>query len=168
MKRILIGITGLSLVLAGCVSYQGSGLVAGTSNAAQVEAVMGPPAMKAASSDGGSVLYYPRGPLGRHTFAVVLGPDGTMRGIEQRLTLANIYKLRVGSSSAKEVRELLGPPHPSDITRLAALRREVWEYKWLDHHEKRVLWVQFSDDGILREAMNSRDDYHESPGGAMP
>ena len=48
------------------------------------------------------------------------------------------------------------------------MAREVWEYKWLDYQEKRVLWVQFSDDGILREALNSRDDFHESPGAAMP
>jgi hypothetical protein len=164
--RTLVAATCAALFVAGCASYDGRGL-ATNSSAAQVESTMGPPAMRVAAADGGSVLYYPRGPLGRHSYAVTIGPDGAMRGIDQRLTMANINRLQVGTTTAKEVRELFGPPHPQLVSRLALSKREVWEYPWLDYQEKRILWVQFSEDGILREAMNSRDDYHESPGSGL-
>ncbi len=167
MKKVLAGIC-TALALGGCASYDGRGLAAGNSTGAQVEASMGQPALRVANPDGSSILYYPRGPEGRHTFAVTLGPDGTVRGIDQRLTLANVNKLMVGVTTAKEARELFGPPDPYGVSRLPRLAREVWEYKWLDYQEKRVLWLQFSDDGILREAMNSRDDFHESPGAGLP
>lgn len=167
MSRILTYAL-LALVLGGCASYDGRGLVPGASTAAQVEAQMGPAAMRVSQPDGGTVLYFPRGPEGRHTFAVTVGPDGTMRSIDQRLTLANYNKLMAGKTTAKEVRELFGPPDQYSTTKLALSGREVWEYKWLDFQEKRIFWFQFSEDGILREAMNSRDDFHESPGAGLP
>lgn len=165
MNRIL---TFALLALAGCASYDGRGLVPGAATAAQVEAQMGPAAMRVPRPDGGTVLYFPRGPEGRHTYAVTIGADGTMRSIDQRLTLANYNKLMVGKTTATEVRELFGPPDPYSTTKLALSGREVWEYKWLDFQEKRIFWFQFSEDGILREAMNSRDDFHESPGAGLP
>lgn len=167
MKRKFLAALCAALGLGGCASYDGRGL-ASSSTGAQVEAAMGQPAMRVVNPDGTNVLYYTRGPVGRHAYAVTLGPDGAMRGIDQRLTMANINKLMLGTTTQKDVRELFGPPHPSGVSRLALSSREVWEYPWLDYQEKRVLWVQFSDDGILREAMNSRDDFHESPGAGLP
>jgi hypothetical protein len=58
------------------------------------------------------------------------------------------------------VRELFGPP--GEVSRLPRQQREVWEYKWLYYDDKRVLWVQFSDDGIVREAINMHD-YESDP-----
>lgn len=162
-----LAILGTACSLAACASYDGRGLAAGSSGA-QVEASMGRPTLQVKQPDGSSVLYYPRGPVGRHTYAVTLGPDGTLRGIDQRLTLDNINRLRVGTDTKQQVTELLGPPDTWASTTLKLSSREVWEYKWLDFQEKRVLWVQFSPDGILREAMNSRDDFNESPGAGLP
>ena len=153
----------VALLSAGCASYDGRGLT----TLAQVESTMGRPALRVAAADGGSVLYYPRAPLGRHTYAVTIAADGSVRGIEDRLTLATINKLQVGTSTKKDVQELLGPPYPYTVSTLALSSREVWEYPWLDFQEKRILWVQFSPDGILREAMNARDDWNETPGGGM-
>ena len=161
-KKIFAGVC-FALLITGCASYDGRGLT----TLSQVESTMGRPAMRIAAADGGSVLYYPRAPLGRHTYAVTVGPDGSVRGVEDRLTLTHINKLRVGSSTKKDVQELLGPSYPHSTSTLALSGREVWEYPWLDRSEKRVLWVQFSPDGVLREVLNSRDDYHESPGGGM-
>ena len=158
-----------AMLLGGCVSYDGRGLIAGQSTAAEVEASMGRPAERLAKADGGSVLYYPRGPSGRHTYAVSLAADGKLQGIDQRLTHANAMKLMVGSSTAKEVRELFGPP--SMVAHYARQGREVWEYKWLEGEDKRVFWMQFSGDGILREAINMHDfdsDPPGGPGGDMP
>ena len=91
-----------------------------------------------------------------------------MRSIDQRLTLANYNSLMVGKSTSKDVRELFGPADKHTMSYLPLQKREVWEYKWLDYQEKRLFWMQFSDDGILRESMNSRDDSHESPGAGLP
>lgn len=167
MRKLLLAAVA-ALALAGCASYDGRGLSPGASTAQEVEALMGPAALRVTQSDGSSVLYFPRRPEGRHTYAVTVGPDGRMRSIEQRLTLANYNKLMVGKTTSKEVRELFGPPDEHTKSYLPLARREVWEYKWLDYQEKRVFWMQFSDDGILRESMNSRDDFHESPGAGLP
>jgi hypothetical protein len=167
MRAVVAG-SCVALLLAACASYDGRNLVAGSSTGAQVESAMGQPALRVANPDGSSTLYYPKSPLGRHTYAVTVGADGKVRSIDQRLTLANIGKLAVGKSSRKEVQELLGPPDRHNVTRLALTSREVWEYPFLDYQEKRVLWVQFSEDGILREVVNSRDDWNESPGAGMP
>jgi hypothetical protein len=116
---------------------------------------MGKPAERIAQPDGGSVWFYPQAPLGRHTYAVRLGPDGVVRAVDQRLTRANVAKLVAGTSTQKDVRELFGPPY--SVTRFPRQARLVWEYKLLDYEELRVLWVQFSDDGIVREVLEGHD-----------
>ena len=142
-------------LLCGCASYDGRGLQPGRSTAAEVEALMGPPAERRRTPDGGTVEVFTRSPLGRHTYMVAFGADGVMRSTEQVLTYANADKVIPNTTTREQVRELLGPP--SDISRLPRQQREVWEYKWLHYEEKRVLWVQFSDDGIVRESMNLHD-----------
>lgn len=153
----------LVALLPGCASYDGRGLVAGRSTAVEAEALMGAPAATRPTGDGGRVLYFTRAPLGRHTYAVSVGPDGVLRGVEQVLTWDNTYKLVAGTTTKPQVRDLLGPP--GLVSRLPRQEREVWEYKWLHFEEKRVLWVQFSDDGIVREALNMRDFAAEPPSG---
>lgn len=154
----------LFALLAGCASYDGRGLVPGKSTGAEVEALMGVPALRVANADGSSTWIFPRGPAGRHTYAVTVGADGVMRGIEQRLTLENVRKLIPGQSTAKEVRELLGPPIV--ITRAARKPLDVWEYRTLDYQEKRVLWIEFSDDGIVRGVIEMHDFEADEPTGA--
>ena len=147
----------VAALLAGCASYDGSGLIAGQSRAADVEAQMGPPDEKRAVAGGGSVWFYTR-PSGGHSFAVQLGPDGVLQGIENRLTSENIAKLAIGTTRREDVRALLGLPH--FVSRLDRQQREVWEYKRLEVTERRVLWVQFSEDGVVREVLDSLDyDY---------
>ena len=161
-RRLYAGICA-AVLLAGCASYDGRGLVAGQSSARDVEALMGPPAERLARPDGSSLLYYPRGPLGRHTYVVTLGANGTVLDIDQRLTQANAMKLMAGKTTLKEVRELFGPP--GEVAHYARQDRLVWEYKWKDGEDKRVFWMQFSGDGILREAINSHDYDSDPPGG---
>lgn len=151
---------------AGCVSFDGRGLVPGSATVAQVEGAMGAPDARVARPDGGSVLYYSRNPTGRHSYAVTMGPDGVLRSIEQRLTRANMDRLVPGAMTKKDVLELFGPPYPSTVATSAFSQREIWEYKWLEVDDKRVLWVQFSPDGILREFANSHDFGADEPTGA--
>lgn len=155
----------VAVLLPGCASYDGRGLVPGTATAADVETLMGQPAERLAKADGGSVLYYPRGPAGRDSYAVLLGSDGRLQAIEQRLTDANLAKIMPGSTTARQVRELLGPqPTSSYLTRQA---RDVWEYKMGDGSTPYILWVQFSGDGIVREVIKMKDpaeDANSGPG----
>jgi hypothetical protein len=151
-------------LLAGCASYSGSGLVAGKSTAAEVEALMGKPAEQAETPGGGSVLYYPRGPGGRETFAVAIGADGKVRAVEQRLTDANVAKVVRGTTTAREVRELFGPPVTT--VRFPRLERDVWEYNVDPGSTPAVLQVQFSYDGIVREVFKMRDFSTEAASGA--
>jgi hypothetical protein len=160
VKFLLLG----AALLAGCASYDGRGLIPGKSTAADVEQLMGPPAEKI-SEAGDSVWFYPRGPMGRQTYAVRVAPDGVMRGIEQRLTVENMQKLVAGETTAAQVRALFGPP--SRVTRLDRQQRDVWEYRMKNQIDVDYsLFVQYSYDGILREALFLRDPkYDAGPGG---
>jgi len=148
-----------ALLLAGCVSYSGSNLVSGIATAADVEATMGKPAETHALAAGGSVWYYPRGPIGRHTYAVTLGADDVVRGIDQRLADEYFKQVVPGTSTMKQVRELLGPPH--EAARYERLKRTVWQYRTLRVAERRLFFVDFSDDGIVLEVLNKHDDRFE-------
>lgn len=165
--RPLGALAGL-LLAAGCASFDGRGLVESGSTAARVEEVMGPPAAVVEIAGGGKVLYFSRLPAGRQIFAVTLGADGRAREVKPLLTRENIDRLKPGVMSAAQVRELLGPPEPREVMRLAPQQRDVWTYPWMDFEDRRMLSVQFSDDGILREVVDLRDDYHVSPGGGLP
>jgi hypothetical protein len=122
---------------------------------------MGPPAERIGAPGGDSVWFYPRGPAGRHTYAVRVAPDGVMRGIEQRLTVDNMQKLVAGETTAKEVRALFGPPYR--VTRLEPQRRDVWEYRMQNQIEVDYsLFVQYSSDGIVREALFLRDPKYDA------
>jgi hypothetical protein len=164
--RLFCGVVVFAL-LAGCASYDGRGLVAGKSTGAEVEGLMGKPAERLSNADGSSTWYYTRGPGGRHTYAVIVGADGVMRAIEQRLTRENVAKLVRGQTTAKQARELFGPPNRT--ARAARFPLDVWEYRTMDYQEKRVLWIEFSDDGILRGVIEMHDFESDEPSGpSMP
>lgn len=153
-----LGVMALSVVLlVGCAAYDGSSLTAGKSTASDVESLMGRPDEKQAEAGGSSTWFYTR-PSGGHTFAVRLGPDGIVRGVESRLTEENIATLKSGVSRREDVRALLGPPY--FVSHFERQQREVWEYKRFEIGERKVLLVQFSDDGLVREIVNAVDyDY---------
>jgi hypothetical protein len=164
MKILCVATFLAASLLSGCASYSGSSLVAGKSTAAEAEALMGKPAERVEKPGGGSVLYYPRGPAGRETYAVSIGADGKVQAVEQRLTDANIAKVVLGTTTAREVRELFGPPPTTQ--RLPRLQRDVWEYPMDNRATPHILLVQFSPDGIVREVFKMIDYVAEPPGGS--
>ena len=83
----------LVLLLAGCASFDGRGLVPGQSTAKDVEALMGVPTERIKLPDGDTTWYYARQPTGRMMYAVRISPDGVMRSREQLLTEQNIANL---------------------------------------------------------------------------
>ncbi len=153
----------IAALLAGCASFDGRGLAPGKSTAAEVEALMGAPAERLSLPDGETALYFSRLPEGRAMFVVTIGSGGVMKSIEQRLTRQNVAKIAAGVSTQKDVRELLGPPGLAG--RLALQPRQWWEYKMRADYEKRIVWVQFSDDGVVRELLDMLDPEEYSPNG---
>lgn len=161
MKRAVLAVLGCAALVLGCASYDGHTLVAGRSNAAEVEATMGTPDLRL-RQDGESVWIYSRGPGGFHAYAVRLGPDGVMRSIEQRLTLENVGRVVPGKSTRRDVLELFGPPF--ETSTLPRLQRDVWEYQLLDVAFRWKLYVQFSADNVVREVLVLRHPDEDPPG----
>jgi hypothetical protein len=136
-------------LLAGCASYDGRGLVAGRSTESDVLAVMGAPAERRAGPDGETVLWYPRLPYGRASYAARIAADGRLVSLEQRLTEENLTRLERGKTTAEAVHDLFGPPNK--VNQFPRLQREIWTYQMPAVTEWKVLYVQFSPDHVLRE-----------------
>jgi hypothetical protein len=153
------------LLVAGCASYDGRGLVPGQSTAADVEALMGPAAARRPAPGGETVYYYPRLPYGNATFAARIAPDGKLIAIEQRLTPQNADKLKPGVTRAEEVLDLLGPPYRP--MKQATSGDEIWTYPMLIPGFPLPRWflAHISPDGILREK-NMIDDPTRAHGAA--
>lgn len=150
----------LAALAAGCASFDGRGLEPGKARQADVEAAMGRPAEAVKRADGTTQLYYTRLPEGRANYVATIAPDGTLRGIEQRLTAENIRKIAPNVTTMKEVRELLGPPFRE--ARMPLQQRDVLEYPWRIVEDRRILWVQHSYDGTVREVIQMHD-YESDP-----
>jgi len=153
MKYILSFVT--ILLVTGCAGYEGRGLVPGQSSASEVEALMGPAADERKAADGETVRFYPRLPYGRVTYAARIGSDGKLIAIEQRLTEEYVARLRPGSSRADDVRDVLGPPYRVD--EFPRLERQVWTYPAMGLTIEKLLIVQLSRDGVLREIFMTDD-----------
>ena len=149
-----------ALLVAGCAAYDGRGLVPGQSSAKDVEALMGAPKERVTVAGGDSVWFYPRNPFGLETYAARISPQGTLVSLEQRLTVENLRRLVIGTSTSKDVRELLGPPWR--VTHAAFQPREVWHYRmdngYLIEHN---LFVQISPDLVVREVLLIRDPKYD-------
>jgi hypothetical protein len=161
----------LSLVVAGCASFSGRGLVPGQSTVAEVEAVMGRAAEKRAVPGGETVYYFPRLPWGYATYAARIGPDGKLIALEQRLTEENIAKLKPGVTRAEELRELLGPPF--EPMKQARSGDEIWTYPMRIAGFPTPKWflAQVSADGVLRSTYLIDDPHwvrQDAPGPRLP
>ena len=165
MKTTLFFVLGALSLLAGCASYSGSSLVPGRSTANDVQALMGAPAERLTVAGGDTLWYYPRGPVGMHTYAVRMAPDGVVRSIDQLLTEENLKKLVAGVTTTAQVREDFGPP--ARVNRLDRQQRDVWEYRmWNSTRQAYFLDVQFSNDGLVREVLFLKDNYYDLGGPA--
>jgi hypothetical protein len=165
MKTPLASAAALVLVslVAACASYDGRGLVPGQSTTVQVEALMGRPAERLSTSAGETVWFYPHAPAGRDTFAVRMRADGVLIAVEQRLTKENVARVVPGRTTTQELRELFGPPW--QIWRNGLKERDVWDYPMLVDNRMMNFFVQFSDDGIVREAYLLHDPIYDAPDG---
>jgi len=160
-------ILALALLLGGCASFDGRGLVAGQSTGQDVERLMGPAADKRAGPGGETWLYYPRQPFGRKTFVARVASDGRLVALEQRLTDENVAKIRAQSTRRDDVRDLLGPPYL--VSSFPRMEREIWQYYMRHFGDPGIpvtLYVQFSPDGVAREVYLLDESNRRGRGGA--
>ena len=151
---------GAAVLAAGCASMSGAGLAPGKSTEAEVVAKMGRPSLALDLPGGGRALYYTRLPWDLDTHVASIGADGVLREYGPRFTWETMRAVQPGMTK-EDVRRLLGPP--LEVTHLLRRNREVWEYPWRHAvREGRVLFVQFDDDGRVREAIE-RHDYKRDP-----
>jgi len=157
MKTLLPAV--LALLLASCATpYAGRTLPQGTPMA-QVEATMGKPAQTLVDSQGRTVWFYPTAPNGRDTWAASFMPDGRLVSVEQRLTKENIARIVPGTTTQKQVQELLGPPslaYPRE-----RLGVQEWDYPVLVDNRFFDYLVRFSPDGVVRETYLLHDPVYD-------
>jgi hypothetical protein len=140
---------------AGCATsgYDGGDLTPGVSTMAEVEKDMGVPKDKRAGPDGQTILWYPRLPDGRVSYAARIGKDGKLIAIEQRLTRENLESIKPGASE-NDVRDLLGPPQ--SIQWFERQEVNAWSYN-AQGIVQQIYVVEFSKDGTVRRAYRYDD-----------
>jgi len=153
----------LALALAGCATLDKAvgkpDLVPGKSTQKEVIDGYGKPAMELKRPNGDTWLYFTQYPWGRDVQVAVMGANGVLKGMENRLTHENIHSIKAGMSE-KEVHELLGPPR--QITPQERQNLIVWEYPWLEAgKEKRIMWVHFSPDKKVVKVVEMHDEVAE-------
>jgi hypothetical protein len=127
MKHLFILLT--AVLATACASYDGSGLRPGASTEADVRSVMGPPALELSDPDGSHALYYPRGPMGRHTFVAEVASNGVLRDVRNVLNDDVFNRIRPGQT-ADDVLRQIGPPREKAY--FSNLRQTAWDYKFTD------------------------------------
>jgi hypothetical protein len=155
MKRFAAALMSAGLLASGCASYDGRDLVPGVATEADIIGTMGKPAQTLHRANGEEALYFSKLPYGRQMFVATTGPDGRLKAIEQVLDYEHMERIRVGTTTADQMREILGPPYR--ITRAPFKPLNVWEYPWRSAGQARVLYVSVSDDSIVREILDTRD-----------
>lgn len=152
---------GLSvLLLSACSSYAPPSPIAGLGREG-IEARMGAPdTVRQLAS--GSVLEYPRGPYGVHTWFVYLDASGRAVRAEQVLTERNFFRV-TPDMKQEDVRQLLGKP--GEIYELGRSRGVVWNYrfenndcKWFQVELTQEKTVRSSGLGLLPECDLRRED----------
>jgi hypothetical protein len=131
--RIAAGIA--ATLLAGLVSVHAATVAVGADEAAVVKA-MGKP--KARHTLAGSVtrLVYPRGPAGKGTTMVDLGPDGRVASVHEALGEKQFSALPIGMTEDDLLREI-GPPS----ARQKSANSTTWSYRYPTNQ---CSWYQIS------------------------
>ncbi|WP_121490571.1 outer membrane protein assembly factor BamE domain-containing protein [Cupriavidus plantarum] len=138
------------------------GIEIGRSTEDDIRRQAGKPEIVWEESDGGRRLEYPRGPEGGTTWMVTIGPDNTVRGIEQVLTAENFARVRPGMSQ-DAVRRMLGKP--TRIEKFALKQEEVWGYRWHETPTDRAFFnVHFNPQGTVTTTSRSDDPSRQQGG----
>lgn len=139
-------ITCCLIALSGCAGYGPTDSLLGKDRKAVIELLGAPTSERALNQ--GSQLEYAKGPQGKHTFFVTLGPNGTVTSWDQVLHWKSFEKIKPGMSQ-DEVLALIGKSYL--IVRLARNWGEVWSYRY---ETPFCVWfqIEFTAEGKVRSA----------------
>lgn len=147
-RPLSIVVLSTTCLLSACAGIMSPRITVGQTTTAELEATLGRPAEKLALPDGDAIWYYTSGQRGE-TLAVEIGRNGVVRSAEQRLTERNIQRIRIGSTTARDIRALLGPPGKAGNS--GAQNRLQWEYQIAMGIEHKVLTLVFGPDNVVRD-----------------
>jgi hypothetical protein len=127
-------------VLAGCAAFHAPPLAPGQSEG-EVLALLGPPTGRYGLPDGAQRLEFARGPLGRQTWMVDIGPDGRSRRAEQVLNEAHFadFQQRAQGMTVDELLRTLG--RPGERRHGGWAGGELWSWRYPTND---CLWFQVS------------------------
>jgi hypothetical protein len=147
------------LLLAACASYDGRGLQPGVANIADVERLMGVPAMRWRDADGRQQLAFVRGPEGVHTFMAFFAADGRLERLENVLRMATFARIVPGRDDQSAILRLLGPPTPEWTTYYQWRDELVWEWLFCDEGNQLARFDVLFDgtSGLVRTTMQRPD-----------
>lgn len=149
------------LTLAGCDAQKIENLEVGVSTEAQVREKWGMPEATFAEPDGSVVLEYPRQPAGQKNYMIVIGSDGTLKSIRQVLNAETIANIKPGMMK-DEVRRLVGRSAKTLRYDLKP-NEEVWEWRWADGQQSKVLTVVFGANGQVTSVNTQPDKTPDLP-----
>jgi hypothetical protein len=161
-SRALIAL-GAAWALLACSSYSPQGLLVGDREETVV-GLMGKPTDRISLPGGVTRLVYARGPMGRHTYMVDLGPDGGVtqwRQVLGELEFADI----VPGMTAEEVLREFGPPAEKRPYR--PTRGQIWSYRY-QTFECRWFQVTFDPAGRVDAASYGDDPLCDDHGRDRP
>ncbi len=148
----------LALLLPACAGYSGGGLIAGGAGQDDVIRVMGEPRMQWSEPDGTRRLAYPRGPMGVHTYMVLIGADGKLQRIENVMDPRFFRRIEAGMDKGQVLR-VLGPAEPSWTVYFKARDELVWEWRYCDEWNKLARFDVLFDGAreVVRSTMTLRE-----------
>ena len=159
MRSLLAALLAAVTALVGCDSRRIDRLEEGLSTEADVRAQFGEPEAVYPEPDGSRTLEYPRQPEGQVNYMITIGPDGKMSALRQVLKQATFDQVAPGMDKA-QLRRLLGRPAATQAFPLK--QEEVWDWRYLDGQEPRVLSVTLDRDGKVigsRTGVDPRELY---------
>jgi len=136
-----------AVLVGGCAGYGPTNDFIGLTRG-ETLARLGPPNPVPANIDSAPRLDFPRGPAGKHTYAVYFNEQGVVSGYRQLLTDENFAKITAGMDES-DVVDLIGVSQ--NTFGLARGRGYVWSYRYVTPH---CHWfqVEFTAEKKVRSA----------------
>jgi hypothetical protein len=130
-------------------------LVPGTSREQDVIARLGRPAGEHRLPDGSRVLDFPREPEGMENWRVTIGPDGTVRSVEQLVAEPTFARILPGLT-IDQVLQMLG--RPSEEQTYPNLAEHVVSWRYLEFGNRVMFFnAHFDSAGRLKYTSRTPD-----------
>ena len=130
-------------------------LIPGTSREQDVIAKFGHPADEHHLPDGSRELDFPREPEGMENWRVTIGPDGTVRSVEQLIDESNFARILPGLTR-EQVLQMLG--RPSEEQSYKNLDENVVSWRYMEFGNRMMFFnAHFDRSGRLKYTSRTPD-----------